>query len=308
MNLTSLRYSEFEGEPRTWKVDGLTLREVNLLVGKNASGKTRTLNVIKGLAAILSQDKPLQYSSGDYETVFRHDSQILQYTLKYSNQLVTREEFSIDGKNLLKRGEMGIGEIFAVKENRWIEFQTPQDRVAAAARRDSIQHPYFEALFQWGHELRHFPFGTSLGQDHLAVITKEGPLADPKDPNQVAGVYRRGCKELGDSYNRAIIDDLASVGYDIEEVGLGQPPALKILPQMNVKGELVALLVKERGLRDAMYQNDMSQGMFRVLSMIIHLNFAVMGRRPSCILVDDIGEGLDFDRSCRLIKLLMDKA
>ena len=35
---------------------------------------------------------------------------------------------------------------------------------------------------------------------------------------------------------------------------------------------------------------------------------AILSGRPSCILIDDIGEGLDFDRSCALIELLMKKA
>lgn len=33
-----------------------------------------------------------------------------------------------------------------------------------------------------------------------------------------------------------------------------------------------------------------------------------MTRRSTCIIVDDIEEGLDFDRSCRLIDLLREKA
>jgi hypothetical protein len=33
-----------------------------------------------------------------------------------------------------------------------------------------------------------------------------------------------------------------------------------------------------------------------------------MAKKSTCILIDDIGEGLDFDRSCRLIDLLRKKA
>ena len=32
-----------------------------------------------------------------------------------------------------------------------------------------------------------------------------------------------------------------------------------------------------------------------------------MTSRPSCILIDDIGEGIDFDRSCALLELLIRK-
>jgi predicted site-specific integrase-resolvase len=33
-----------------------------------------------------------------------------------------------------------------------------------------------------------------------------------------------------------------------------------------------------------------------------------MARKSTCVVIDDIGEGLDFDRSCRLIELLRKKA
>jgi ABC-type cobalamin/Fe3+-siderophores transport system ATPase subunit len=52
----------------------------------------------------------------------------------------------------------------------------------------------------------------------------------------------------------------------------------------------------------------MSQGMFRALSIIIHLTYHVLMKTPVTILIDDIGEGLDFDRSIRLIGLLIEVA
>ena len=52
----------------------------------------------------------------------------------------------------------------------------------------------------------------------------------------------------------------------------------------------------------------MSQGMFRALSLIIQVNYSLLASKPSCILIDDIGEGLDFERSSAMIQLLIDKA
>jgi hypothetical protein len=34
----------------------------------------------------------------------------------------------------------------------------------------------------------------------------------------------------------------------------------------------------------------MSQGMFRVLSLIIQVNYSVLAKKPNCILIDDIGK------------------
>ena len=48
--------------------------------------------------------------------------------------------------------------------------------------------------------------------------------------------------------------------------------------------------------------------MFRVLSLVTLTNYLTMARKASCLIIDDIGEGLDFDRSCLLIDLLREKA
>ena len=51
----------------------------------------------------------------------------------------------------------------------------------------------------------------------------------------------------------------------------------------------------------------MSQGMFRAFSVIIQINYSLFTKQPSCILIDDIGEGLDFARSSALLNLIIEK-
>jgi AAA15 family ATPase/GTPase len=52
----------------------------------------------------------------------------------------------------------------------------------------------------------------------------------------------------------------------------------------------------------------MSQGLFRALSLILQITYNTLKKISTTILIDDIGEGLDFDRSSRLIKLLIEIA
>jgi predicted ATPase len=66
--------------------------------------------------------------------------------------------------------------------------------------------------------------------------------------------------------------------------------------------------VQEHDLTKELQQTDISQGMFRALSLIIQLTYSNMFKRPSCILIDDIGEGLDYERASALITLLTEKA
>lgn len=44
------------------------------------------------------------------------------------------------------------------------------------------------------------------------------------------------------------------------------------------------------------------------LSLIVHFNYYEFAKIPGVVLIDDIGEGLDYERSTKLIKLLISKA
>ena len=48
--------------------------------------------------------------------------------------------------------------------------------------------------------------------------------------------------------------------------------------------------------------------MFRTLALLIHINYLVLSDTNSTVLIDDIGEGLDYERSSNLISLLTNKA
>ena len=72
MKLKSIAYSQFEGEKSEWKVSELVLGPITLLVGKNASGKTRLLNIIGNLGNLLAGDLKPAFRSGNYDVVFEH--------------------------------------------------------------------------------------------------------------------------------------------------------------------------------------------------------------------------------------------
>ena len=44
MSLVKLSYTEFEGTAHHWEIDQATFSDINLIVGKNSSGKSRPLH------------------------------------------------------------------------------------------------------------------------------------------------------------------------------------------------------------------------------------------------------------------------
>ncbi len=50
MRLISIEYKEFWTSAHAWFLERLTFAPLNLLVGKNAGGKSRVINILFGLA------------------------------------------------------------------------------------------------------------------------------------------------------------------------------------------------------------------------------------------------------------------
>jgi len=306
MHLKSLTYAQNEEQPTQWRLFDLSLGRVNLLVGKNATGKSRTLSVIVGLAKLLSSTVRLTFISGNYNATFDNEGDTLNYNLHFEQSKVVSERFVKNGDELLERGADGAGRIWVEKQKGFMEFQTPENQLAAVVRQDSIQHSFLAPLRQWAQSLYFYPFGTPLGKDHFIVKVND-PHApfDPKDSSKVIAIFKRGLQQFSERFKQSIMEDMARIGYPLDDISI-QPPSSVIIG--GFPGPVIGLCVKERTLAGVTDQMDMSQGMFRALSVIIQIAYAQMSDTATSILIDDIGEGLDFERSCELIRLLTDKA
>src|SRR5260370_17816060 len=281
---------------------------VNLLVGKNSSGKTRTLSVIAGLAKLLS-GQAKAFVSGTYDVHFIDGNKDINYYLECYHNKVKREEVREGGIARLKRGDGGVGTIYhekVGKEGSDQDFQTPETDIAAFSRVDNVQHKFLEPLRLWGEGLRFYPFGESLRQRAIDLLVKAGPEPDPADFNAVIALFRKGAKDFREKFIDAVREDMKAIDYRIDDVGVIPPTDVMI--QSPFPTNPVVLYVKENDLLCRTEQQLMSKGMFQALGIIIHINFAILAKRPECILIDDIGEGLDFERSSKLIKLIREKA
>ena len=308
MRLTSIEFSEFKGLEHEWILERFELGQVNLLVGRNATGKSRTINVMVALAQLLCGDRKSVYESGGFDVYFGGEKTDLHYQLEYLNNKIERELLHKGSDVLLRRTAPGsYGHIFAQEFGKEMRFQVPTQELAVVAKRDAEQHPFLEELFQWASFVRHFEFGKSMGHLNLGIPVKElPPYMNEKDTTQAVPIYSKGWNLYKEPFKDAIKADMATLGYDITEIAIRRPDKLQVAGPFPL--DLFGISVKERGLSCFTDQPSMSQGMFRALSIIIQLNFLVMSKVGTCILVDDIGEGLDFERSCKLIEVMRNKA
>lgn len=305
--LKSLSYSEYLGDPRQWVLEEFFLGDINLLVGKNASGKSRLLSVINGLTKLLTGELPKVFESGNYKICLASEKTSYIYQCSLNNSKVVREVLSKNGEILLDRGENGIGKIRAEQIDLTIDFETPPDQLAAKSRRDTIQHPFFEDLHIWARHLRYYQFGTALGRDKILqftdnLLTQEAKDIESNITDQVTQLYVRAFNEFRDEFDKAILKDLALLGYRCHDVGADS----MVLP--GISTPVLVMFVKERDVGAQVNQMVMSQGMFRALSLVVQLNYLIFRKTPRTILIDDIGEGLDFSRSKAFISLLIERA
>ena len=314
MKLDNITYSEFVGQPDEWKLDSFSFGDINLIVGPNATGKSRTLNVIFSLALLLSKKGELPFTDGEYKVLFSDESNQYKYSLIYKDKLVLKEEFYINETMYLTREKDGEGEIYFRELDKFLKFQTPQNEIAAVARRDNIQHPFLEILFNWADKCVKYLFGEKMGKDSLLVMSENEELKltiDYKETEKATGFFLAGQNSLGPDYMKSVIKDMETLDYRISEIGTDSPQGISIksnIPSDIIVSKMQGIFVKEHGLEAMVFQHKMSQGMFRALSLLIQLNYILMIDNPQTILIDDIGEGLDYLRSTLLIKLLIKKS
>lgn len=306
MRLKSLRFIENEGTVQEWTLEGLVLGTKNLIVGKNSTGKSRTLNVIHALSRYLIGLQPPN-GFGFWDVKFQHEEKIYEYVIRIEADQVVSEKLTIDDVVFLDRGAGGVGFIHTEKLDppKLAQFQSPTTDFAVVSRRDSIQHSFLEPLYTWASSLRFYPFGTPLGKDLFIVIVPHGAKLDDRDSTAVVSIFRDGIAKFQNEFKKTLINDLALMGYFIDDIGISAPISIKF---QGMPSEPICLYVKEKNLPGITDQFSMSQGMFRVLSLLIQVNYFQLKKIPASILIDDIGEGLDFERSCQLIKILREKS
>ena len=307
MFLRSLSYIRNAGTPSEWRIQGspiadepLLFGSINLVIGQNATGKSNTLSALRDLADLVSGVRKIEnllYKTFDYDVVFENDGTPIRYRLVVEKGQVTDERLSVDGVERFNRKEKLM---FYEQQSENLAFETSPEELGVT-RIDSKQQSYMVPLYLWGRNLSHYEFGGSLGKNmivrDLAVAVNES--IKPRDTEKVSAFFAKAL-QLFANIKDVVINDMAEVGYKLTDI--------KSSPLKNIPINGYGIAVKEDGLEDYTDQQEMSQGMFRALSIIIQIEYSLLANMPSCILIDDIGEGLDYERSQKLINLIMKKA
>ena len=312
MSLRCLTYSEYEGDPRHWELERTEFGDINLLVGKNSTGKSRVLNVIASTCRIISGLQPKPFVSGRFAVDVELDDTLYAYLVAFRDGKVQEESLSVDGVVRLARDSEGEGRVYFASEDKDIRFQIGPETIAIQNKNDRLQHPFIHELVQWASGVALYNFGSDFGrsrlisQDPNEIIGSIG-VVPQRDMDNTVGIYISAFHRFGQEFDKAVIRDMSKLGYHLNEVsaeplkdiGIGGVPGGALLGLVTVEQDLGTL-------RNP--QLTMSQGMFRALALLIHLNLAIFSQEKRLLLIDDIGEGLDFERATEIIDLVISAA
>jgi hypothetical protein len=307
MYLKSFSFRENAGQDIEWLIDNVSLGEINLVVGKNSSGKTRTLNALSDLVNMITGKGTTATGPVSYELLFKNSDKLMKYELAYDRETIRSERLYVGEELVMERGSGGKGKVKyeATPGSMFLEFEIPHDQLATYAKRDRLQHPFMETIHGWAISLRRFNFSGDLGKTRYALKSsfdlKEVDWTDTTNSLVPAITV---AEEEYPQFHDLILKDMQQIGYDLEEFGV-----IHFSERYSGSSQdRYAVYTTEKGLQKQVTQRDMSQGMFRAFSVLVQVNYYILHGHKGFVIIDDIGEGLDFSRAKHLVQVLIRKA
>ena len=307
MYLQSFTFRENAGQNIEWLIDDVSIGKINLVVGKNSSGKTRTLNALSDLVSMLRGKGTSASGPVCYELLYRNSENLMRYELEYDLETIKMERLHVGDELVLERGEGGRGIIKyeSTPGSIFLEFEIPHDQLACYAKRDRLQHPFIEIIHGWAISLRRFDFSGDLGKTRY--VLKSSFDAKEMDWSETTNSLVPVITVAGEEYpqfREQVLKEMQQIGYNLEDFGI-----IHFSERFsNMSQDRFAVYTTETGLEKQVTQRDMSQGMFRAFSVLVQVNYYILSGNKGFVIIDDIGEGLDFTRAKQLVQVLIAKA
>ena len=255
------------------------IQAANLLVGKNASGKTRTIRALQNVTNFL-QMKPIAFETTDFKTRLtfengQNGNQKIVYAFEIGKGKVIAEQLTVNGNVLIKRtAEKTV--FYGAPIN------PPTEKMVVQVRRDRAAYPEVEALMEWAEGVIAIscsninPFTVILG----STINIVNPLP-----------FSTMVETLTTKEKKKVLETAKRLGYDVKD-----------MTTVKSNSEMKFVAVNERYVKSAIMDFQLSSGMMRVLYILCFLEYMKHEAKHSLLLIDDLGEGLDYNRATLLGK------
>ena len=198
--------SSFGYKASGWELmEMCALKQTNLLVGKNASGKTRTVKALQNVTGFLCM-KSVVFGVKSFKTklafINPDDSNwSLTYLFEVQNGEVMSEQLTCNEKTLIKRG--------ATKTLFYGEtINPPQEKLVTQVRRDRDAYPEVEMLMAWAEGV------VAVSCSDINPFTIMMGPAGYINPLLFSDLVNKLNKED----KKAVIENAKKLGYDISDL------------------------------------------------------------------------------------------
>lgn len=289
MKLKRLSYFE-----KDWRISKIDFENVSLIVGKNSTGKSKTLSVIDSLGKILMQRDSL-HPKAVWNIHISSDNEVedINYTfetdIEKGGSVIVFEHIKIADRTVLYRDRSEYAKIHNYLDEKDELIYPPANKLIIHTNRDLKKYPFLEHIVLWAEQSFGFKF---------ANISPDKPFNEQRynlinSVEEIPELYYQLSDEIRDS----ITNDLNKIGFDIKKIQL-----------VIIANETIKLIrIYEDSVTDPLFLNWLSQGLFRCISLLIFLEYLIAKKKPATVIIDDLCEGLDYERATKLGKLVFEK-
>lgn len=270
MILTQFSYKQSSG----WKLDDLTLNHQNLIVGLNSVGKSRTVSAIGHVASFIKGDVD---AAGDFScALLLENGSRLEYSFEVVGGQVLAEVLKKNGTPLIQR------EHFSAKMYEEM-VSPPESKLLIQVRRDTKLYPEIEEVIQWAEHTSLFVFSNiTTATNSLSPYTISD---EPRLPVMFS--------KISEEQRGLLIGFMRDLGYKINNI-----------VEYERSSGAKSLHIYENGVKMPLRPFDLSNGMFRVFCVLLYMIYSSTLSEARCLVIDDMGEGLDYMRSTKLGKIM----
>lgn len=272
MILSEFSYRNASG----WTLENLSLNHQNLVVGMNAVGKSRTVSAIGHVARFIKGDMD---AIGDFScSLLLENGNSLEYSFDVVGGQVLAEVLKKNGNPLIQR------ERYSAKMYDDM-VSPPESKLLIQVRRDTKMYPEIEEIIQWAEHTSLFLFSNITAAPNS--LSPYSISEEPKLPVMFSRISMEQ-RELLKGYMR-------DLGYQINDI-----------VEYERSSGAKALHIYENGIEMPLRHIDLSNGMFRVFCVLLYMIYSSTLSEARCLVIDDMGEGLDYMRSTKLGKIMFD--
>ena len=279
MLLLSFSYKE-----SNWELTNLSpARSLCLLVGRNSTGKTRTIHALQNVVSFMQMKQILLGGNTSFSAkMIFGDSEGLDYKMNYSFEVkdgfVDKELLSVNDTVLIKRTSK-------TAKYKSETINPPADKLIVQVRRDRDMYPEIEQLMTWAEGV----ICVSCSDINPYTIISPARFINPFSFSELV-------ESLDADGRERVLENASKLDYNVTSIST-----------LKANNSLKLVNIKEKQVSENIFDMQLSSGMLRTLYLLCFMQYIKNSSKASLLLIDDMSEGLDYSRSTRLGKMIFEE-